>query len=298
MAKTNMIHASLLGASSALGYNWIYDTRFLKEYTEGKEVLFQPVDHKAYKLAKAAFDVYPSVGVGDFDFMGEVLYLLHMFLKNGKDLTPISWRDTIYNAYKEDSKYDGYIEHYGVDLIEKVVSSSLHMQIPSVYTDYIDKQLIGPALLLAIYENDKFANKVDETLKYSKVLTAYSGVEYFVNLLNNLFNDLNNGVAKFTALKGNIKYAPTEYQEALENSLTATDQNSFIKEYSGVACGLDQSFPLIYYIVNHTNTWEEALRLNAVLGGASCARGIFLSAIFNILDEVPDKYIDKLNKKI
>lgn len=298
MSKTSMIKASLLGCSSALGLNWIYDSKFLNEYIKDKDVLFQPIDHEAYKKAKTSFDVYPDSTVGDLDFMGEVLFQFHSFLKDSDDQSHLSFRSVIYNSFKKDSSYSGYIEHYGEDLIKQVENEIKLNQQPVVYTKHIDKQLAGPALLLAIYELDSINNKIESSIGFAKVLTEYTGVDNFILLLKNLFDDLNNGVDKLKALKQNIHFAPLEYQESLSMALEMKDQTKFIKEYSGVACGLNQSFPLIFNIVANNDTWEEALRMNAKLGGASSARGLFLGAIFNIIDEVPDKYLNLLTHNI
>jgi len=298
MKKTSMIKASLLGCSSALGLNWIYDKKFLTEYTKDKEVLFQPIDHEAYRQAKTSFDVYPDSIVGDLDFMGEVLYQFNLFSKDIENQNPLSWRNKLYNSFNSESSYKGYIEHYGEDLITQVEKERKLNLEPSIHTIHVDKQLVGPALLLAIYELDLINSKTETAIGYAKVLTEYSGVNKFITLLKNLFDDLSSGVEKMEALKQNIQFAPDSYRESLKMAIEMKDQSKFIKEYSGVACGLNQSFPLIYNIVANNNTWEEALRMNAVLGGASSARGLFLGAIFNIIDGVPEKYLNILTHTI
>ena len=57
MSKVKMVKAALLGSSSALGLNWIYDKKLLSNYAEKNPVLFIPIDHKLYKKAKTGFDV-------------------------------------------------------------------------------------------------------------------------------------------------------------------------------------------------------------------------------------------------
>ena len=298
MSKTKMIKAGLLGSSSALGLNWIYDKKLLSNYSMDNKVLFIPIDHELYKEAKTGFDVYPETVAGDLDFMGEIIYLFNKFLNESKDITAQNWRTVVYNYIKDDGPYNAYIEKYGKVLISKYIKELSSNLEPQVHTDYEDNQLIGLAMFTAIYENETFKDKVKDSLNYSKVFTNYSAIENFTELLFNLFNDLKNGVKKETALKNNIQYAPSEYKEKLEHSLHKVDSYFFIKNFSGVACELDQSFPLIYHLVAHNDTWEEALIKNATLGGASSARGILISAIFNIIDIIPIQYQDKLNYKI
>jgi len=296
MSKVKMIKAALLGSSSSLGLNWIYDKKLLSEYSKKNKVLFIPIDHNLYKQAKTGFDVYPNSSVGDLDFMGEILNLFSNFLDDSSDISLKSWRNEVYNYIKEDGTYNAYIEKYGNVLVSKYEDEIKNNLEAQVHTDYEDKQLIGLAMFTAIYENDDFSNKIDDSLNYAKTFTNYSAITNFTELLFNLFNDLKSGIEKEIALKQNIKFAPSSYQKNLNHSLHKVDSYFFIKNFSGVACELDQSFPLIYHLVAHNDTWEEALTQNAILGGASSARGIIISSIFNIIDGIPVKYQEKLNK--
>lgn len=297
MSKLKMVDAALLGSSSALGLNWIYDKELLEEYSKDNEVLFIPIDHELYKKAKTGFDVYPKSQVGDLDFMGEILRLFHSFLNDKIDISPSNFRKVVYNYIKQDGVYDAYIESYGNDLIKKYEDEQYNYKEQQIYTDYEDKQLIGLALFTAIYENPKFTDKVSDSLKYAKVFTSYKEIEDFTNLLNHLFDDLKNGVEKEDALLNSIQYAPFDFQEQLKHSLHKVDSHYFIDKFAGVACDISQAIPLIYHIVAHNNSWEDALTQNAILGGASSARGILISAIFNIIDIIPIRYQDKLNTK-
>ena len=202
------------------------------------------------------------------------------------------------NYISDDGPYNAYIEKYGKVLVSRYSDEVNNGKEPQIHTDYEDNQLIGLALFTAIYENDKFRNKIEDSLNYSKIFTSYLPIENFTKLLFNLFKDLENGVEKEQALQNNIKFAPIDYHEKLKHSLHKVDSYFFIKNFSGVACELDQSFPLIYHLIANNNTWEEALTKNAILGGASSARGIIISAIFNIIDIIPIKYQEKLNYKL
>lgn len=294
MKKVSTIKASLLGSASALGYNWIYDRGYLLELSNKKDLLFQPIDHTAYDESTQSFDVYPDFKLGDVDFMGESLYLFSKFLALEYDNDPLKWRNMMYNHIHDNGEYNGYIESFGKDLLSQVKHEQDYSKEPKVFTDHIDKQLIGPVLLLASMDNDDISDKVDTVLAYSKVLTGYTNTKHFLDMLFDVLDNVNE-FNKLDVLKNSLKYAPDEYLVSLEKAISMNDINEFIFEYSGVACGLEQSFPLIYYIVAHYDTWEDALRENVILGGASCARGIFISAIFNKISGINPKFETLLN---
>lgn len=278
-----LIKMSLLGSASALGINWIYDRALLQEFKQNNEVIFLPIQHNLYEKAKNGFDVYPNHKIGDLDFMGEVLYIFHKFIQGNHD----SLKQFIYDHIGPNSEYDGYIETYGKNLIENINNGFEE-------TSYIDKQLIGPLMYIIGYANNL---SVDEVEKYSKVLTAYPNTIDFHIALKFIFNNISH-LNKTDVLQKSIMYLPEDYQNSLEHSFDDIDVFEFIDNYSGVACGLEQSFPLIYYIINHTDSYLEALKLNAELGGASSARGLLIGAIYSFLDPFPEEYENTLNKDI
>lgn len=299
MKKTSMNKAALLGSASALGLNWIYDRDLLQSHkTAGNKMIFEPIDHELYKQAKEGYDVYPNHTVGDLDFMGEVFYFTYMFLDYEEDQSLARYRYLFYEYFRPDYEYDGWIESYGKDLIAKVKDEQESDKDPQEHTDYEDKQLIGLLLLLSVYEKDTLLNKEQEALKFARVFTSYDLIDDLTSAMYYLLVLLDQGVPFKEAALQLEGYLPEPIKTNVLKSLTNIDLDSFIKNHSGVACGLDQSLPLIFYILAHTSTWEEALVLNATLGGASSARGIFISAIASRYLEIPKKYIDKLNYNV
>jgi len=280
-----MITMSLLGSSSSLGLNWIYDKELMSSFSKKNEVLFLPIQHQLYNQAKNGFNVYKNHKIGDLDFMGEVMYIFHKFLISNKNNS--NFKEFLYQHIGPDSEYDGYIEQYGKELIKSVSNGKL-------FTDHVDKQLIGCAMFIIGYAHNL---EIDTIHNYTKVLTAYDQTLNFIHSLNYIFNNINE-TNKTSVLKESIKFLGNDYKGKMEASLTKIDIDEFIKNYSGIACGLEQSFPLIFYIVNISNTYKDALRVNSSLGGASSARGLVIGAIYSITEEVPIDFKSILNKKI
>lgn len=297
MKKVSMIHAALLGSASALGYNWIYDRPYLFERSRKNDLLFQPIDQEAYEEADNTFNVYPGFQLGDVDFMGEVLYVFNKFITENPQGSPLEWRNTLYNHLHEGGPYNGYIESYGKELLSQVKHEKEYQKEPKIFTDHIDKQLVVPLFLLATYENPNIKNKIHDILPHLKTLTKYPLSSDLMMMFLKLF-ELLETESKEKALKKAIQYAPVEYKESLEKALSMNDINEFIFNHAGIACGLEQSIPLIIYIVAHFDHWEDALRENVILGGASSARGIFISAIFNHISGINEQYIDLLKHSV
>lgn len=279
-----MIKYSLLGSASALGTNWIYDRLLMEDFSKTTEGIFLPIQHELYKKAENGFDVYPDHKVGDLDFMGEVIYQFHTYLQ---DKSKYSLKKFVYEKIGPNSGYKGYIEKYGKVLIEEIDNGIEEISIE-------DKQLIGAAMYIIGYANDL---SDEEILEYSKVFTIYEETKNFHLALKDIFNNISTE-NKNEVLYESTKFLAKEYKEKCWKALEEIELFEFIDNYSGVACGLEQSFPLIYYIVSKTKTIEEALILNARLSGASSARGIIIGAIYSLIDDMPGNLEESLNYDI
>ena len=298
MKKNELLEAALLGSSSALGLNWIYDKELLLEEAKKGSMIFRAIDHDLYKRAEHGFDVYPNNRVGQLDFMGEVLYLFHMFYDYEKEDSLSRWMEYMYEYFKEGNGYDGYLEKYGIEFREKYKNALDNDQKPNTTTDHTDKQLIGLTFLLHLYENSKSIDKVNDALTFARTLTNYSAITQLNVMLFELLKKLDYGIKKDEALNDVIQLAPNLYQNSLKAAISIPEVFDFISDYAGVACDLTQSLPLIFYIVKNSDTWLSGMELNATLGGASSARGIYVSALLSRLYEIPQEYKDKLYYKV
>ena len=89
-----------------------------------------------------------------------------------------------------------------------------------------------------------------------------------------------------------------QLQTALKKAVEMDNTNVFIEKYSGRACSISQAIPLIIHILSHTNSYQEAIELNAVLGGASSDRSLLIGAIFAQVSEIPPSWVEKVKDKI
>jgi hypothetical protein len=297
MKKTSTVKASLIGNTSALGLNWIYDQDFLKEYTKNNDALFHPVNKDIYDKAKNAFYVYKNHNVGDLGYMGAVLYLLYKNLQNNSSLTQEQWINALIDYIKPGGEYIGYVETSGNHLIANYLNSQISKTDITFISGFEDKQLIGLLPFLAVYDLE-IENKVEYSTLLAKTMTSFDQINDYNRLLFSLFESIKNGKNKQVALTESINFAPDTIKGSLTKALEMIDTYSFIESHSGFACYIEMTLPLIFHIVAHCETVEEALRLNAKLSGASSARGLFIGAIYNLLTGINEEYLDILNVKI
>lgn len=268
MNKNATLQAALKGSASALGLNWIYDPLLLETFCKDKSCIYLDIQHDLYKQTKKGFDVYPNHHAGDLDFLGEILYQLDAFLTKSSKPTPWEFFNDIHYFL---TNYDGYIESYGKDLMtrhEKDKLRGIHE------TLHVDEQLINMALYFVFHERD---NSIEQTMKFTKIFTNDPSSKILIPMLKDFLDDLEN--ESLTEALSNVKMSVTKpYKEKIEKALGCKSVDELLKEIS-TACGAIDAFPMILYIIKNTSSTEEALELNVRLGGASAARGIFVSAL-------------------
>lgn len=299
MNKTTIHKAALLGSASALAYHWIYDPiKLFERRDSGHPMIFEDIDHDFYKEAKNTYDVYPFHQAGDLDFMGELLYITKRFLDTEQDISLKHYRKMVYDYFNEDSPYNGWIEAYVKDFLTRYKEELDGNKKPQEHTAYVDKQLVGLIYILAVWETDSINDKIATAVDFAKTLTSFENIEPLTTFLFHLLNKLEAGIPLEKALLDCSNDIPEVYRKAILKSSEDIEIVTFAKEYAGIACGLDQALPLIFYILQHTSSWEEAMVLNATIGGASANRGIFISAIASRYYDIPKQYQSKLNYSI
>lgn len=95
-----------------------------------------------------------------------------------------------------------------------------------------------------------------------------------------------------------IKYAPNHEKAKFENIKEISNIDDYINAYAGRACSIEQSIPLIFYILYHAKDFEDALNINVSVGGASSDRALLLGAFLEQLYEIPNSWKEKVKKHL
>ena len=77
-------------------------------------------------------------------------------------------------------------------------------------------------------------------------------------------------------IKKSIHLAPVTDHEPLQQAILMDDTNKFIEAYAGRGCDIAHTLPVSIYVLAHTQTFEEAVKLNAKIGGDSADRALLI----------------------
>lgn len=282
------IAPALLANASTLGIHWIYDHHFIEELALHEDVLFQVQTKEHYEAATSAYLSYENNSLGDVSVQGNMLRWLYLAMKENPSFSQLDYSKLLYQQFKSGGAYHGYVESYAKKHVLSILAKSLDVEIPAFTVD--DDHLVGFMPYLVVKELGLDTKKAWElTQLYSQDEDYYQYFKMFDELLNLLpTHGLKEAIEKV------IELGPEKYQTALHKAIEMDDSNAFIDAYSGRACAIKYSIPLVIHIMYHTNSFEEAVRYNSLLGGAISDRNMLLGAFMAQISEIPSIFYDKV----
>ncbi len=289
-----MIRSSLVANSASLGLNWIYNMPYLKRITKDKDPVFWEIDKEIYDKSKKGYLAYPNHKIGDLSFQGDLLLYLYKKLHAHHDYSPKLWRSDVYEFIKPGGVYEGWVESYGLDLVVKVLAERMYKKDMHLETSYNDDQLVGfiPFLAFKALHLD-----MKLSLDFVKVLSKNEDYEKLYEMFDVIYEGAEDIDSLKKAVKDAIHLAPLKFHDDLENAINMDDTDQFIIKYSGTACHISHSVPLIIHLLFHAESYEEVIRMNTIIGGASSDRGLLLGAILGKVSKVPNEWMKKMLKR-
>ena len=287
MHMVTLLKGALVANAASLGLNWIYNMPYLEKLSQKEDLLFQVPDPSKYKRAGKAFYAYPAAGVGDVSVQGEIAKWLHASLKENPDFSPEDYTALLLDKFKPGGAYTGWVETYGKKLVLNELNKQLKTDIKPLPID--DDQLVGfiPYLVMKSWSRSN-----EEAWSFAQTLTDIEDYKTFYDAFDTLFDALEN-TSVSEALKASIEHVPEAFKNPLEKALEYEDTKAFIKDHAGTACSIKHALPLIYHILSHTDSFEEAVRMNTRIGGASSDRGILIGAFMSKADTIPKDWLKK-----
>lgn len=282
------IQAALIANTATLGVHWIYDPNFLKSLSVKQDLLFMKQSKDIYDASRPSYYVYPKSEIGDFTLQGNILKWLYENIKENDNLSVLDYETLIYQHIKPGGDYEGYIETYTKKLIIEKLSSELNDNKHSF--DKIDDHLVG-FIPFIVYKS--FQKSLDQAILLSQTFSHLKAYIDYIHFFNHIIDHIKDTSIDQVILNA-LHLAPTDKQETLKRAIQTTDTDGFIASDAGIACQINQSIPLIIHLIAHTTSFEDVIRKNAVIGGASSDRGLLLGFMLSYLFEVPkawEKYI-------
>jgi ADP-ribosylglycohydrolase len=277
----DLVTSSLVVDSYCLGTHWIYDEQ---------QLINNSIDWNSLNAPLAAW--HKGKAAGDFTHYGDQTLWLYEFLKDKDSFDEEAFRDFWYKKMKN---YTGYIDGASrntVSNIEEKISPS-----GSTSTDLSIVGRIAP-LLKVSKTKEEFLKNVEKfvSITHNSEL-AKECADFFAKLLILVLekNDVKESILK---LKNECN---EHFQNMIEKALNSKDEDTFtaIRDF-GPACGIDDGFSGVIYLLTKYDNLKEMLIANSKAGGDTSARAMIATIIFmanNEIGQLPKEWMN-INAKI
>ena len=282
------IESALIANAASLGLHLINDRELLKSCKADGEILFQVPNKELFEKSNKAFFRYPYAKVGDLSFQGEILHWLYEALSSDKEISRTEYMDLIYQQIKPGGPYKGWVDSFGRKLIINSLLPTVGDPFPPIAQT--DKQLVGFVPYLVCKE----LNKPNDYAWYlAQAFTDDPDYNQFFRAFDQLFIKLRTKSLR-QSLEEVISITPYHLQEAIKKGLEFENADEYLAQYAGTEAFLPEAIPLIFHILYHTNSLEEAVEYNILLGGSSADRALLIGAIYSQITKVPAAWRKKV----
>jgi hypothetical protein len=282
----------LIANAATLGIHWIYDHKYLEQLSNEGSLLFLRQEKSRYDQANPAYYSYPNSNVGDLTVQGQIMRWLYRAMKDNTEFSKEDYSKLLYNQFKPGGSYTGFVESYSKKHVFTYLAKSL--DIPITELPVMDDHLVGFVPYIVCKELGLKSEKAFE------LATVYTEDKDYL-IYFKMFDELLELLPKYgmhESIKRIINLGPDKYQTALSRAIEMDDVNEFIEKYSGRACAIKFSIPLIIHILSHTSSYQEAIEYNALLGGAISDRNTLLGAFYAQVSAVPKIWSEMVVSKI
>lgn len=281
-----LIKQVLLANSSQIGFNWIYNPEFLKEYSKNNNMLMTAPNDEHYHHNKPSYNSYEGAPAGSNSLQGQIIKWLYEEVSKSNHYGPGRYKHLLVNKFSPGGAYVGYVESYGKKLILSELAKDFKTPANIVLDD---DQLVGFVPYI-VYK--ALGKSLDEAYELTKVLTNNDDYYFYFEMFDYILESKDQNKQK--ALNKSIRLAPIKMKEKLENAIAKEDASEFIKDTHDLSCSIDVAMPIILYLYSKHNSLIDALKENVVLGGASADRAIILGLLYypDILPIEWNKYLE------
>lgn len=282
-----LLKGALTANAASMGLNWIYNIIYLEKLKKTEPITFIKPDPAKYKRARKAYYAYPFADIGDVSVQGEIAKWLYAALKENPDFTQEDYKNLILEQIKPGGAYQGWVESYGKKLLFNQMIEDFELDIPKLTID--DDQLVGfvPYLVTkSLGLENALANQL------AKLLTLSDDYLVFYGVFDKIMEAIKTKSLK-EALTASLPEVPKHFGFKLTMAINVETKQDIL-EIVNTSCSIGYAIPLTYYILSHTNSYEEAVTLNTEFGGASCDRGMLIGAIYSQISEIPEDWLAKM----
>lgn len=288
MNATNIIFGSLLGDALALGPHWLYDQQQIESAFPLMESFADPIS--AY---------HPGKRAGDFTHYGDQVVLLLRSIAQHQHFSQEAYQ-TEWQQFWNDPSTISYRDSATRDTLASIAKGTPAADAGSASHDLAGASRIAPLFLIPWADRDAL-------ISAARQLTALTHRNDAVIEASDFFTRLTLAVAKGISIDHAIPLIceetkfPALLPEAALSDVMAQSElcvNEALLTY-GISCDVQEGLRGVLHILLHYGEdLHNALRMNALAGGDSAARGLLIGMVSAARPDavVPQEWVIGLNQ--
>jgi ADP-ribosylglycohydrolase len=278
-ARASVVLGALVADAAAMGLHWLYDPERIAGIAAAQEPMFLPAEAHHFEGAKGYF-AHAGKASGEPSHYGATLALaMASLIASGGQVDVRDYQRRFLATFGPGGSWKGYIDRPTRGLLAKL-ADGVTDETPlasGIDDDQMPAFCPVPAIVAAGPEAETLEQDVTSMVR----VTNDNPLATKAALITaRLIRAALRSDAPLDQLSSEAENAGDILQPLLNQALSASERNSVeMAGEFGRACHVQQGLPVLFHIINTTESYESGIRANILAGGDSCGRSMALGAI-------------------
>lgn len=287
MNRSDVLAGALVADAAAMGLHWMYDQVQIDTIASSGDILFRQPEAAVYKDKKGYF-AHASRRAGQLSHYGESARIVGQLAAEGDYQTTLH-RQRFFEAFGPCGHYSGYADRPTKMLVARMINEGDDLTDPSGMDD---NQMPAICVVPGLFAYKYSADTIN---KAAQVISTHADVVAGAAAVQQCLNHLSEGKTLAEALRMSANSMEGGVGKLMKQALTIEQYNPLetAKQF-GLACYVEHSLPVVWYLLNHASDFESVVRDNIRCGGDNCGRTMALGAIAGLAFGVPDSLVRRM----
>lgn len=279
--RAGLLLGSFVGESLALGVHWIYDPVQVRAKFNDLRCYHSP--------GKDSY--HPDKKAGDQGHVGDQALILCDSLSACKAWDPLSFMSAWVDSWQS---YNDYFDHATKQVLKNIEQGKTPLNAAST-----SDELAGPARmapLIALLAQRTENEVVDAAMSQTALTHASAEAEEAAAFIGSACFSLLHGSQLEACIRA---LAPSWALQLVDAQLSSPNDDALAE--LGRSCSIKAALPaVIYILLKHGHSFENALHENTLAGGDNCARGLTLGMLLGAYhgkSAIPTELVSGLNNR-
>ena len=289
MNRNDALAGVLVADAATMGLHWMYDQDQIKAISTSGDLLFRQPDAAVFKDKKGHF-AHAARRTGELSHYGESARIVGQLAAEGQYDTA-QHRQRFFDAFGPCGHYSGYADRPTKDLVARMIIDGDKLAEPSGMDD---NQMPGICVVAGLFSSGYSEDIVSQA---TQVITTNTDVVAGAKAVFQCLQFLADGSSLKEALSLSANAMDGDVGQLMRDALNVEEYLPLeTAKEMGLACYVEHSFPVVWYLLNNATDFESVVRDNIRCGGDNCGRSMALGAIAGLAFGVPDSLISRMKE--